>query len=153
MRGRLLIAVIACIVLSTPSAASAAGWAIAPAPSPNVSVPLTATLSAVSCASPSMCVAVGSYLDSDSNPAGTLAELWNGSSWSLLTTPKLMAATLEGVSCPTASACVAVGYYGSNPTQLIEVWNGTTWSVQSGAIPGTKGTLSAVSCTSASACM
>jgi hypothetical protein len=153
MRGRFVIAVIGCVVLSTPAAAGAAGWTIAPAPSPNVSVPLTATLSAVSCASPSMCVAVGSYLDSNSNPAGTLAELWNGSSWSLLTTPKLMAATLDGVSCPTVSACVAVGHYGSNATQLIEVWNGTKWSVQSGAIAGATGTLSAVSCTSASACM
>jgi hypothetical protein len=153
VRGRLLIAVIGWVVLSTPAAAGAAGWAIVPAPSPNVSVPLTATLSAVSCASPSMCVAVGSYLDSNGNPAGALAELWNGSSWSLLTTPKLMAATLDGVSCATVSACVAVGDYGSNATQLIEVWNGTTWSVQSGAIAGATGTLSAVSCTSAGACM
>ena len=104
MRGRFVIAVIGCVVLSTPAAAGAAGWTIAPAPSPNVSVPLTATLSAVSCASPSMCVAVGSYIDSNGNPAGTLAELWNGSSWSLLTTPKLPAATLDGVSCPTVSA-------------------------------------------------
>ena len=112
MRGRCLIVVIVCVVLSTSSAASAASaasWTIAPVPSPNVSVPLTAQLSAVSCASPSMCVAVGSYLDSNSNPAGTLAELWNGSSWSLLTTPKLVAAALDGVSCPSVSVCVAVG--------------------------------------------
>jgi hypothetical protein len=153
MRGRFLVAVIACVVLSTPAAAGAAGWTIAPAPSPNVSVPLAATLSAVSCASRSMCVAVGSYLDSNSNPAGTLAELWNGSSWSLLTTPKLVAASLDGVSCPTVSLCMAVGHYRSNATQLIEVWNGTKWSVQSGAIAGATGILRAVSCTSASACM
>jgi hypothetical protein len=153
MRGRILTAVIACGVLSMPAAASAASWTISPAPSPNVSVPLSATLSAVSCASPSMCIAVGSYLDSNGNPAGTLAELWNGSSWSLLTTPKLTAATLDGVSCPTVSACVAVGHRGSTATQLIEVWNGTTWSVQSGAVAGTTATLSAVSCTSADACM
>ena len=43
--------------------------------------------------------------------------------------------------------------YGSNATQLIEVWNGTTWSVQSGAAVGTMGTLSAVSCAAAGACM
>jgi hypothetical protein len=154
MRGRLvLIAVIACVVGLAPAAADAAGWTISPVPSPSTSVPLTATLAAVSCASPSMCIAVGSYLDSNRNPAGTLAELWNGSSWSLLRTPKLMAATLDGVSCPTASACVAVGHYGSNATQLIEVWNGTKWSVRASSLAGRTGTLSAVSCTSASACM
>ena len=38
----------------------------------------------------------GVLLDSNSNPAGTLAELWNGSSWSLLMTPKLAAGTLDG---------------------------------------------------------
>ncbi len=153
MRGRFLIAVIVCVVLSAPATAGATSWTIAPTPSTNVSVPLTATLSAVSCASSSMCVAVGSFIDSNSNPAGTLAELWNGSSWSLETTPKLPAGTLDGVSCPTVSVCVAVGHYGSNATQLIEVWNGTTWAVQSGAASGTAGTLSAVSCASAGACM
>jgi hypothetical protein len=153
MRGRFLIAVVACVLLSPPAAAAAASWTVAPVPSPSTSVPLTATLSAVSCASPSMCVAVGSYLDQNSNPAGTLAELWNGSSWSLLATPKRSSATLDGVSCPTVSVCVAVGYYGPNASQLIEAWNGATWSVQMGAVAGTDGTLSAVSCPSVSACM
>ena len=153
MRGRFLIAVIVGVVLSAPAAAGAMSWTISPTPSLSVSVPLTATLSAVSCASSSMCVAVGSFIDSNSNPAGTLAELWNGSSWSLETTPKLPAATLDGVSCPTVSVCVAVGHFGSNATQLIEVWNGTTWSVQSGAAVGTMGTLSAVPCGAAGACM
>src|ERR1035437_9708527 len=163
MRGRFLIAVIGCVVLSTPAAAGAAGWTIAPAPSPNVSVPLTATLSAVSCASPSMCVAVGSYLDSNSNPAGSLAELWNGSSWSLLTTAQQTRTAewngsswsvqggqaagktypeLGSVSCAAANDCEAVG-------AGAEGWNGTTWSAQNLPGAGLKG----VSCPSTASCI
>jgi hypothetical protein len=44
----------------------------------------------------------------------TLAEQWNGTSWSMLATPNppgSIASYLSGVSCPTSQTCTAVGYY------------------------------------------
>jgi len=52
-----------------------------------------------------------------SNNAGTfmtLAEHWNGSSWSVQSTPNPPGATgsnFAGVSCPTTIACLGVGWY------------------------------------------
>jgi hypothetical protein len=116
----------------------------------------------VSCTSASACSAVGSYVNS-SGVEVTLAERWNGTSWSIQSTPNPTEAkgnVLRGVSCTSSSACVAVGsdYTGGFPSSaystLAEVWNGTSWSIQSIPNPtGEKGiVLSGVSCTSSSAC-
>jgi hypothetical protein len=59
------------------------------------------------------CTVVGEF----SNNAGTfmtVAEHWNGSSWSVQSTPNPFGATgsnFAGVSCPTALACLGVGWY------------------------------------------
>ena len=67
---------------------------------------------------------------------GSMAEVWNGSSWSPTPTPNPAGATqieVEDVSCSSASACTAVGSYsepgGRKPMALR--WNGTAWSLQS----------------------
>jgi hypothetical protein len=40
------------------------------------------------------------------------AERWNGSQWSLLSTPNLSnGGALQGVACTSPSACLAVGSY------------------------------------------
>jgi hypothetical protein len=135
-------------------------WSIQSTPNPSGTT--ISVLDGVSCTSASACSAVGSYVDS-SGVEVTLAERWNGSSWSIQSTPNPTEAkgnVLRGVSCTSSSACVAVGsdYTGGFPSTaystLAEVWNGTSWSIQSTPNPtGEKGiVLSGVSCTSSSAC-
>src|SRR5205085_5258785 len=97
------------------------------------------------------CTAVGSYVGA--SPAElTLAEVWNGSSWSVQTTPNPVGGyntALEGVSCTPPCDCIAVG--NSTSGAFSERWDGTSWSLQS--IPNPPGaSLAGVSCTSPSAC-
>jgi hypothetical protein len=85
-------------------------------------------LADVSCPSATVCLAVGSQLTS-TNHATTLAELWNGSSWSILATPNAPTtdSELEAVSCaPLSKSCMAVGDDLLN-TALALRWNGTAW--------------------------
>ena len=83
-------------------------------------------LNGVSCASTTTCVAVGDLINSSSQEI-TLAQDWNGSSWTTLVTPTFPAGTgaaLSAVSCASATYCIAVGYaYGaSNTAALAERW-------------------------------
>jgi hypothetical protein len=117
-------------------------------------------LDGVSCTSASACTAVGWYQTS-SGPEFTLAEQWNGTAWTIQTTPKPSGSTdteLNSVSCTSASACTAVGFY-QNPLEslegtLAERWNGTSWTIQSTPNPSgsSLSDLFGVSCTSASNC-
>jgi hypothetical protein len=108
-------------------------------------------LSQVSCASPTACVAVGSYLASEAQYySGALIERWNGVNWTEQSTPGEFG--LTGVSCSSARACTAVGEsqrasgeYGA----VVERWGGSTWTLS--RLPGGVG-LSAVSCSSAVTC-
>jgi hypothetical protein len=72
----------------------------------------------------------------------TLAEGWNGSSWSLQYTPAPAAGSLQGksiltgVSCISSTTCTAAGYY-IGPVQgatLAENWNGDHWYEPEGAL-------------------
>jgi hypothetical protein len=67
-------------------------------------------LAAVSCVtSASECTAVGANSGSINT---TLAEHWNGTAWSVETTPTPLAGEeniLDGVSCPSSTVCVAFG--------------------------------------------
>jgi hypothetical protein len=89
----------------------------------------------VACTSPSSCTAVGFGTDSSGNPAGTLAEQWNGARWSIQSTPNpAPGGLLAAVSCTSASACTAAGNLNgtahAGSTTLVERWNGTTWAIQ-----------------------
>src|SRR5436190_7774794 len=58
-------------------------------------------LSAVSCSSPTFCVAVGTYVAPKSGPK-TLVERWDGQRWSILASPNAtdpFGSQLNGVSC------------------------------------------------------
>jgi hypothetical protein len=115
-------------------------------------------LASVNCMSASLCIAVGGH---DTSTHGyTLAERWNGRSWSIQRTPTptgLITAPLEHVSCPATNACVAVGV-GQISSGLIstlaERWNGSAWALQSTPNPtGSKSsTLTADSCVSTAVC-
>ena len=66
----------------------------------------------------------------------TLAEHWNGSSWSIVPGAQVPAgewATLYGVEAVSGSNVWAVGYAGSE-SPLMEHWNGQAWSIVS--VPG-----------------
>ncbi|MEO6472983.1 MAG: hypothetical protein ABIR57_13410, partial [Aeromicrobium sp.] len=115
-------------------------------------------LNGVSCTSATACTAAG-FHNASSGGSKTLAERWNGTKWTIQTTPNPTGSAysrLDGVSCASSTACTAVGYYyGSSAGKtLVERWNGTTWTIQTTPNPtGATGSyLSGVSCTSATAC-
>jgi hypothetical protein len=125
-------------------------WKVETPPKPSGAT--TTQLEGVSCTSATSCIAVGYYQGS----AGdfTLAESWNGSSWTIQTSPNKSSNynVLNAVSCTSSSACTAVG---SILTGLIaERWNGSTWSLEAPPMPsGSKdGTLIGVSCVGATFC-
>ena len=117
------------------------------------------TLSGVSCLSATNCTAVGQF-NTGSGPQ-PLAEQWNGSSWTIQTTPAptgSTATTLASVSCTSAGFCVAVGQAtsGTSTVPLIEQWNGTGWAIVPGAsltLPASGiASFSGVSCIGTSFC-
>ena len=130
-------------------------WTIEPTADPSPGNTSPKELAGVSCPGTNMCIAVGSY----GVPAGfdTLAEEWDGSSWTLQTTPNptppgpTFANELLGVSCPSTQACVAVGSDSSGV--LVMGWNAGTWPIQSAPSRGEGDSLSGVSCSSATSCI
>jgi hypothetical protein len=118
---------------------------------------------AVSCTSASACTAVGDWIKAGTGKRVTLAEVWDGTAWTVQPTPNPTGnngSVLSGVSCTSASACTAVGYWNRikdgtvKGVTLAEAWDGTAWTVQPTPNPGGKrgSALSAVSCTSNKAC-
>ena len=103
-------------------------------------------LKSVSCASMTACEAVGYTTSADTSRS--VAESWNGSTWTLQATPG--AVNLWSVSCPAAYACVAVGGDSS------EIWNGSTWRPMGMPSPrgaGFQDVLDGVSCASVNFCV
>jgi hypothetical protein len=105
---------------------------------------------------------VGQYESGETGyKAHPVVERWNGTEWTLQTTPYLgepKAVVLYGVACASATGCMAVGINESSSGtefSLSESWNGSEWKVTTTPEPsGTlNGSLDAVSCTSASACI
>jgi hypothetical protein len=126
-------------------------WSIMPTPNPSGA--LTSFLLGVSCTSATACTAVG-YYDNSTSQSPSLAEAWNGSSWSIQPTPNPSSSgVLRAVSCTSASACSAVGDDTAGNT-LAEAWNGTSWSIQSTPNPtgANASVLYGLSCTAATAC-
>ena len=77
---------------------------------PNPAQSFGSSLTSVWCTSPTSCTAVGNY--SIAVTSLTLAEVWNGTSWSLRSTPSNPSAgqnVLNGVSCRASHVCTAVG--------------------------------------------
>ena len=116
-------------------------------------------LTAISCASTTVCVADGW----DAVSAGQdrpLAELWSSKKWTsqlALSPAGAEKAVLQGIACTATNNCTAAGFYvGSEavPTSLLEQWNGTSWQIKSVSAPAgaTKTSLSAVACVSSADC-
>ncbi|HEY2579842.1 MAG TPA: hypothetical protein VGI74_26315, partial [Streptosporangiaceae bacterium] len=110
----------------------------------------------VSCPSTTRCIAVGGFVNG-SGAIVTLIALWNGSTWSLQSSPNPSTSVnhLAGVSCASTTNCQAVGDFDNGTTNvtLVESWNGSTWSVKTSPSKGTFTFLNGVSCTSTSNCM
>ena len=106
-------------------------------------------LTSVSCASSTICIAVGSYTKTGGR-SRTLAERWNGIGWSSQRIPDV--GLLTGLSCASATACVAVG---AALVGHVVSWNGARWSLH--AIPKPAGAsqlhLNDVSCSAPTACI
>ncbi len=139
------------------------GWSIQATPNPKGAggggnVNNGSRLMSVSCVSVTACTAVGLYVN-NAQDEFTLAEHWNGTTWSIQHTPNREAITgLDGVSCRSATACTATGFTENHhfvSKTLAEVWPGTTWSVQATPTPADAAlsVLDSVSCTSATACI
>jgi hypothetical protein len=129
-------------------------------------------LRSVTCNSATDCWAAGDSLDTDSNhyPTSqtTLLERWNGSSWSIVTSPNAAEFNaLSSVTCNSASDCWTVGgssstnLVGPGPSNLgqatlIEHWNGSSWSIvdsPNGSDPAHNvNYIAGVTCTSNSDC-
>jgi len=96
-------------------------WTTNTPPSPTGAT--TTNLFGDSCVSERACEAVGDYKEA-SGTLVTLAESWNGSAWSVQTTPNPEGATqslLRGVSCTSAIECIAAGHrYSGSFRALIE---------------------------------
>ena len=126
-------------------------WSLAPLP--HVGPPVDTSLSSVSCTSPSACIAVGqSSTFPFQGSYKTLAERWDGTSWSVQSTPNAPGdySELAGVSCTSGHGCTAVGDT-AHQRPLVERWDGTRWSLQSTPSAGDT-RLAAVSCTSGAIC-
>ncbi|HEV2361100.1 MAG TPA: hypothetical protein VGS21_05315 [Acidimicrobiales bacterium] len=109
------------------------------------------TLEGVTCAAVNSCIAVGYGVVSTHDY--TLVETWNGTSWSIQSSPDVAGAAediLSSVSCESATSCLAVGAsVGPTPPwqTLAETWNGSTWTISPTPDMGTgQNTLSSVSC-------
>jgi hypothetical protein len=71
-------------------------------------------LNGISCTSATSCTAVGSYQSSNFTTFGaflTVAEVWDGTSWTLRSTPNpsMSDDLLRGVSCGASQTCLAAG--------------------------------------------
>jgi len=111
-------------------------WTTVPTPAPPM-----ATLQigyAVSCADPSLCMAVGYQVTYTTTVTAStvegVIEQWNGSSWTATPTPgPATYVELRAVDCFGPTSCVATGL-GVTDTPapaglpLVENWNGTAWS-------------------------
>jgi hypothetical protein len=139
------------IPLAVTVALLAAGAGAAPA--------VADVFSGVSCSAAKACTGVGDYANS-SGTSVTLAERWNGRSWSIQPTPTPGGeGSLGDVSCASATACMAVGSsssgIGGAQTALALDWTSGAWTPEPVPVPAgaESSVLSGVSCTSSNACM
>jgi hypothetical protein len=112
------------------------------------------SLTGVSCANRTTCTAVGNYVAKSTKAGGTLAEQWDGLTWTVQPTPGQSLDVFDAVSCATANACTAVGHTGlSVPT--IARWDGSTWLSETAATPSSafETTLVGVSCPTRATCV
>jgi len=136
-------------------------WAIVD--SPNTDPTLDNILYSVTCRSTSDCWAVGGSLTSSRTGINALIERWDGSSWTIVSSPNATDSVfdvLTGVTC-TSTQCWAVGFSATTSggvaadNTLIERWDPTSnsWSITSANASVVGTALFGVTCTSDSDCV
>lgn len=132
------------------------GWSVVPVPTPAGAA--SSQLSGISALSPSDIWAVGSVTTviGTTVQTRTLAEHWNGTTWSIVTSRNTTNSNLlTGVAAVATNNLWAVGYTittdGTNQPDktLVEHWNGTAWSIVASPSPASNDTLSGVAARSA----
>jgi RHS repeat-associated protein len=133
-------------------------WSISSTPNPTGS---SIQLSDVSCVNSTFCLAVGGYTEG-SNPRKTLVERWNGTTWSVISSPNPSGgggAYLTDVSCAETFNCSAVGYYylsssSSETRTLVEAGGYSEMTIQTSPNPSGKALaqFNDVSCATPKAC-
>jgi hypothetical protein len=112
-------------------------WSVIPSPNPGSDINY---LYGISVASRTDVWAVG-YYTSPSGDGYTLIEYWNGSQWSVISSPNPSQSSniLYGVSATSSSNAWVTGYYSPSDGgtyTLIEHWNGSQWNLISSPSPG-----------------
>lgn len=105
----------------------------------------------VACASAGACMAVGDSASvSAPDVSLPLAEVWNGTAWSVSPIANPGVTGLERIACPSVDECVAIDI-----SQGSELWNGQTWSFAPFPVEPQTALQSTfdVSCASASSCL
>ncbi len=136
-------------------------WSLVSMPMPSEAK--SAAMTDVFCTSPTTCIAVGRYSGSK-GPAiesKTLIERWNGSQWTIESSPNVEGNShnqLSAISCTSSTSCQTVGYTttkAGNPlAPLVEGWDGSKWSIQVAPTPpGGSGSLRSISCPVAGFCI
>ena len=136
-RGRLLAmgASVAALVLLASACINDGAWSAAPAPVVPVQA-LETRLNDVSCVTEDWCLAVGSM------GAYPLAEVWDGSSWSVVPAPSLGTADntqIESVDCSSPSSCVVRvlrTYPSPDLYDYAVAWDGAQWHELTGGSEG-----------------
>jgi hypothetical protein len=159
MTGRRIGLGVASVLVSlsiTAGDAAAARWTVQHPPSPARLE--SGALTATSCVSVRMCIAVGSYMDTNGRELA-LVERFDGVEWRIdpIRIPKQWDATLYAVSCVSVSACTAVGSYDNadgDTLGLAARWNGRSWNRQAVPRPSTTSgmTLLGITCRSRTTC-
>ncbi len=128
-------------------------WSVASIPSSGSG---THNLDGVSCLSATFCTVAG-WSTPTAGMDQALIESWDGSSWSVVSSPSPGAngTDLLGISCADATFCTAVGYADNAILDtLVETWDGSSWSVVSSPSPGiNRSVLEGSSCASATFCV
>jgi hypothetical protein len=130
------------------------GWSMQTTANPTNA--LETSFQGVSCSGPNVCLAVGKAWIGGAFKS--LAEIWNGSSWSVDASQDpggARSVDLDDVFCSSQNECTAVGSFvdtNSVSDTLVERWNGTNWTIQPTPDATTIGGLNQVSCDSSTAC-
>lgn len=143
---------------------SGTSWASIESPLPaNAAALSNVSLTSITCASATSCVAVGDYTDSAGYTDGLIVT-GSGTTWTAIESPVPAGgdgAELTSVTCSSANSCVAVGTYGtaSGPPYggpLIVSGFGSSWTAAAVSSPQDAHDtieLSAVACGSATLCV
>ena len=152
-----IVAATALLLAAVPPAAASPAWSITPSPNPAGLITHeyagpTILLQGVSCPTATSCFAVG-YWIAQNGASNTLIEHWDGSNWSIMSSPNgdRSANELFAISCPGANSCFAVGDHDFGGKALIEHWDGTHWSIMTTPAGGHV-SLAAVSCPNTKNC-